>query len=66
MHRIMEEIDFPEDEEGAEEGTEAEVAPEEEEGAEEGPEPEGDDEGPEGPPRVEKKAVTKRRPKGRK
>jgi hypothetical protein len=71
MHRIMEEIDFPEEvdeevevDEEAEEGPEE--GPEEMEGAEEGPEVEGEKEADEEPPKVEKKAVTKRRPKGKK
>ena len=63
MHRIMEEIDFPEDEEEADEEAEAEVAPEEED-ADKEPEQEADEGSPKEPPRVEKKAVTKRRPKG--
>jgi hypothetical protein len=79
MHRIMEEIDFPEEvdeeaeveegaevQEGAEVLEEAEAAPEGTSEPEEGSGDEGERDVEEEPPRVEKKAVTKRRPKGKK
>ena len=65
MHRIMEELDIPEEEDEEEEAPEEEGEAPDEEG-DETPEEEEKEEAPEGdgaPPQVVKKAVVKRKPK---